>query len=332
MKGTAVLMSVGAGPTATRRQSAPRLRRSPRLLFCVALCAIVGGGPIRAQTASAPVRYIDHIMIRTDDPESLFAFFSDTLRLPIAWPLDDRNGVVSGGVGFGNVNIEAIKFPGQINEPAATHWVGLALEPVSLEQSLAELRRRGIAYAAPRPFVAVGPDGVRMTSFTNVTLQEFSDADLPAQATMQVFLSEYNPTYVDAVERRGRLRNELAAKQGGPLGLVRVQEVTIGTTDLRAANRNWERLVAPTPPLGGSLWRIGDGPAVRLVQAERTMIQGLVLAVASLSAAREFLQERKLLGGSSETELVILPARVRGLDIRLVGAAQSDNFSGIRER
>jgi hypothetical protein len=152
-----------------------------------------------------------------------------------------------------------------------------------------------------------------------VTLQDFSDADLPGQATIQVFLSEYNPAYVDAVERRRRLRNELAAKQGGPLGLVRVQEVVIGTADLRAANRNWERLVAPAPPLGGTLWRIGDGPAVRLVRAERTMIQGLVLAVASLSAAREFLQERELLGASSETELVILSSQIRGLDIRLVG-------------
>jgi catechol 2,3-dioxygenase-like lactoylglutathione lyase family enzyme len=319
MQITAVLVRVGAGLPALSRQSAPRPAMLSRLFVCVALGAIVGSGPIRAQiSSSAPVQYIDHIMIRTDDPESLFAFFDDTLQLPIAWPLENRNGVVSGGVGFGNVNIEAINFPGQINEPEATHLVGLALEPGSLDESLAELRRRGIAYGAPRPFVAVGPDGVRMTSFTNVTLQDFSDADLPGQATMQVFLSAYNPTYVDAVERRGRLRNELAAKQGGPLGLIRVQEVTLGTADLPAANRDWERLVAPTTSLDGTLWRIGDGPAVRLVQAERPMIQGIVLAVASLSTAREFLQEKQLLGASSETELVILPAQIRGLDIRLV--------------
>jgi hypothetical protein len=320
MRATAVLVSMSARSAATWRQSAPRLARLSALLVCVALGAIVGSGPIRAQTSSpAPVQYIDHIMIRTDEPQALFAFFSDTLQLPIAWPLDDRNGVASGGVGFGNVNIEAIRFPGQINEPAPTHLLGLALKPVSLDQSLAELRRRGIAYGAPRPFVAVGPDGARVTSFTNVTLQDFSDADVPGQATVQVFLSEYNPGYVDAVERRRRLRNELAARQGGPLGLVRVQEVTIGTADLQAANRNWERLVAPTPPLDRTLWQIGDGPAVRLVRAERTMLQGFVLAVTSLSTAREFLQERKLLGASSETELVILASQIRGLDIRLVG-------------
>jgi hypothetical protein len=297
-----------------------------------ALGAIVGSGPIRAQTSSpAPVQYIEHIMIRTDEPEPLFAFFSETLQLPIAWQLDDRNGVVSGGVGFGNVNIEAIKFPGQSNEPA-TQLIGLALKPASLDESLAELRRRRIAYNAPRPFVALGPDGARTTSFTNVTLREFSDADLPGQATIQVFLSEYNPAYVDAVERRRRLRDELAAKKGGPLGLVSVQEVIIGTADLRAANRNWERLVAPTAPLGETLWRIGDGPAVRVVQAEQTMIQGLVLAVSSLSTAREFLQQRNLLGPSSETELAILSSRVRGLDIRLVSDSALVNASGTRGR
>ena len=265
-----------------------------------------------------PVQYIDHIMIRTDEPETLFAFFTEMLELPVAWLLADRNGVVSGGVGFGNVNIEAIKFPGQINEPAPTYFVGLALKPASLEQSLAELERRGIAYNAPRPFGIVGPDGASAISFTNVTLPEFSDADLPGQATIQVFLSEYNPTYVDAVARRARLRTELVAMRGGPLGLVRVQEIIIGTPDLRSANRRWERMVAPTLSSERGLWRIGDGPAVRLVEAEQTVIQRLVLAVTSLSAARDFLHERGLLGAESEAELTILSSRIRGLDIRLV--------------
>ena len=320
MRITAVLTRIGARPNPPSSLSSARLARLSRLLVCVAVGVIAGSHPLGAQPASsAPVQYIDHIMIRTDDPQSLFAFFSGTLQLPIAWPLADRNGVVSGGVGFGNVNVEAIRFPGQINGPEATRLLGLALKPVSLDQTLAELRRRGVAYGAPRPFVAEGPDGARVTSFTNVTLQDFSDADLPGQATVHVFLSEYNPTYVDAVERRRRLRNELAAQQGGPLRLIRVQEVVIGTPDLRAANRNWERLVAPTSPSDGTLWRIGDGPAIRLVRAERTMIQGLVLSVASLATAREFLEKRKLLGASSETELVILPSQIGDLDIRLVG-------------
>src|SRR5688572_10906890 len=212
----------------------------------IALAALILTGPIQGQALTqAPVQYIDHIMIRCDEPAELFAFFSQTLQLPIAWPLADRGGVVSGGIGFGNVNIEAIKFPRQINNPTPTHLVGLALKPFSLGEALRELERRGITYGAPRPFVSVGPDGAKTTSFTNVTLKQFSDADRPGDATFHVFLSEYNPMYVDAVARRSRLRAELAARGGGPLGLVRVQEVIIGTVDLRGANRTWKMLVAP---------------------------------------------------------------------------------------
>jgi hypothetical protein len=287
--------------------------------FCVALAATVVCGPMQGQESSAPpVQYIDHIMIRSDDPGELFALFSQTLQLPIAWPLADRGGVVSGGVGFGNVNIEAIKFPGQINDPTPTHLVGFALKPFSLDESLRELDRRGITYGAPRPFVSVRPNGTRTTFFTNVTLNQFSDADRPGDATLHVFLSEYNPVYVDAVARRSRLRTELAAKRGGPLGIVRVQEVIIGSVDLRGANHTWKMLVAPAPPAAVNLWRIGDGPAVRLVQAERNMIQGLVLAVADLPKARNFLVENGLLGASSETELVVAPSKIRGLNLRLI--------------
>jgi hypothetical protein len=196
--------------------------------------------------------------------------------------------------------------------------VGLALKSFSLGQSLRELERRGIAYGVPRPFVSVDPNGVRTTSFSNVTLQQLSDADQPGDATIQVFLSEYNPVYVDAVARRARLRDELTARRGGPLGLVRVQEVIIGTADLRGANRAWETLLAPERRADADVWRIGDGPAVRLVQAKRDMIQGLVLAVAALPTAREFLEKEGLLGVSSETELLIAPSKIRGLTIRLV--------------
>ena len=261
-------------------------------------------------------------MIRSDEPDELFAFFSEILQLPIAWPLADRGGVVSGGVGFGNVNIEAIKFPGQNDDPAPTSLVGLALKPLSLAESLRELERRGIAYGAPRPFVSVGADGVRTTSFTNVTLPELSDADRPGDATIQVFLSEYDPAYVDAVERRARLRDELADRRGGPLGLIRVQEIIIGTDDLSGANRTWELLVAPEPPAAMNLWRIGDGPAVRLVRAEKDMIQRLVLVVGALPIARDFLEDKGFLGVSSETELVIAPSKIEGLDIRLIGESR----------
>jgi hypothetical protein len=67
-----------------------------------------------AQPTAAPIRRIDHIMIRADDPAKVYAFFTEILRLPVAWPLmSPREGVATGGVGFGNVNVEAIRSPGR---------------------------------------------------------------------------------------------------------------------------------------------------------------------------------------------------------------------------
>ena len=90
--------------------------------------------------APSPVRQIDHIMIRTDVPERLYAFFTETLQLPIAWPLAVRGTVASGAVGFGNVNVEVIKFPEQSRSQA--QFVGFGFEPTPLVQCIVELKRR----------------------------------------------------------------------------------------------------------------------------------------------------------------------------------------------
>ena len=302
------------------------LQRAYVALAAALLSGGIFGAATHAQERLRPVvQHIDHIMIRAHEPHDLYAFFVDTLRLPVAWPLAERGGVTSGGVGFGNVNVEAIKFPSQRAEPRPTHLVGFAFKPVALAESLAELRRRGIAYGEPRPFVSTGPDGTKTTFFTNVTLSQFSDADRPAAATLHVFLSEYNPTYVDVEQRRARLRRELADRAGGPLGVLGVEEIVVGTTDLDAANRQYEKLLEPTTRVSGA-WRIGDGPAIRLIRAEENLVQRLVVGVASLDRARAFLEERELLGAASGTQLAIAPSKIHNVSIvlREVDAAEGE--------
>jgi hypothetical protein len=266
--------------------------------------------------APPPVRLIDHIMIRADDPGKLYAFFTETLRLPVAWPLATRGGVTSGGVGFGNTNVEAIQFPGQT--PSHALLVGFGFEPSPLAECLAELDRRGVTYGEPRPFVVTEQDGSRKTLFTNVTLRQLSDADRPANATMHIFLSEYSPTYVDVERRRARLRRELQESGGGPLGVIAVKEIVIGAIDLRAATRLWERLLAPRRPSAPGLWQVGDGPAIRVVRAGESQLQGLVVSVFSLRQAKAFLRERGLLGSVTGKVVTINPSKIQGLSVRLV--------------
>jgi catechol 2,3-dioxygenase-like lactoylglutathione lyase family enzyme len=295
------------------------LSRTARVALLLVSLSTVGGSESSSQTrgTSPPIRQIDHIMIRTGDPRELYAFFADTLQLPIAWPLTSpRAGVMTGGVGFGNVNVEAIQFPGQADP--RPRLLGFALEPSALDESLIELNRRGLATGERRPLIATGPDGSKRTLWTNVTLRQFSDADSPADATIHIFLGEYSPTYVNVDERRARLRAQLVNSGGGPLGVVDVKEVVIGAVDLEMTRRLWQRLLDPTPAAASNTWQIGTGPAVRLVRASENRVQALLIRVASLERAKAFLREKQLLGVDAPGQVTIDPAKIGGLDLRLV--------------
>jgi len=263
-----------------------------------------------------PVRQVDHIMIKTDDPSKLYAFFIETLELPVAWPLATRRGVTSGGAAFGNANVEAIQFPEQ--KMSRAQLVGFGFEPSPLAECLAQLDRRGIPYGEPRPFVMTEQDGSKKTLFTNVTLQQLSDADRPADATIHIFLSEYSPTYVNVEQRRERLGKELREKGGGPLGVEAVKEIIIGTRDLDASAKRWGNLLEPTRKSETAFWQVGNGPAIRLVQATENKLQALVISVVSLPRAKAFLQERGMLGSVTKKEVRIDASKIQGIDIRLV--------------
>jgi hypothetical protein len=257
-------------------------------------------------------------MIRADDPANVYAFFTDVLQLPVAWPMmSPREGVATGGVGLGNVNVEAIRFPGQKSHALGAQLVGFAFEPSPLAECLAELDRRGIRYGELRPLIATGQDGSKSTLWTNVTLRQFSDGEA-VDATMHVFLSEYDPGYANVEQRRERLRRQLAESGGGPLGVEAVKEVVVGVTDLEVARGLWQKLLDPAPLSGQSTWRVSDGPAIRLVQAKENTTQGLVITVASLGRAKTFLREKGLLGTDSAKEATIDPSKIHGLNIRVV--------------
>lgn len=184
------------------------------------------------QPAEPPIRQIDHVMTKADDPREVFALFTETLGLPIAWPLEERGGgVVSGGVGFGNVNVEAIRFPGQRTLPSRAQVTGFGFEPSPLRACLDELQRRGVPLGPVRPLIVTDATGAKQTLFTNVTLLGLSETPLPADAAMHIFLSEYSPTYVDVAGRHARIRKELVASGGGPLGVDSMREVVVGVSD-----------------------------------------------------------------------------------------------------
>lgn len=269
------------------------------------------------QPAEPPIRQIDHVMIKADDPRAVFAFFTETLGLPIAWPLEERGGVVSGGVGFGNVNVEAIRFPGQRALPSRAQLTGFGFEPSPLRACLDELQRRGVPYGPVRPLIGTDSMGAKQTLFTNVTLLGLSDTALPVDAAMHIFLSEYSPSHVDVAGRRTRIGKELAASGGGLLGVESMREIVVGASDVDTMRARWQQLLSPARAIQGA-WQVGTGPAIRIVPATENRIETLVVRVTSLARTKEYLRGKGLLAAEAAADVALDPLRAFGIKMRFV--------------
>jgi hypothetical protein len=118
-------------------------------------------------------------------------------------------------------------------------------------------------------------------------------------------------------------RDELSDRGGGALGLRGVREIILGARDLGLERARWQRLLAPARSGADGAWRLGDGPAVRLVADDHDRIQALVCEVSSLERAREFLEREGILGNGPAGEVRAAAGALQGLDLRFVagGAA-----------
>jgi hypothetical protein len=248
------------------------------------------------------VRQIDHILIGSDEPEQLFRLFSEKLGLPVAWPFRSYGQFSSGGVGFGNVNIELIG-----SEHRQSGLTGVALEPTSLSEILSGLDAQ-LKHGAPAPFSQKDSSGAERLLWTTVNM-----TNLPPAGT--VFFCKYN---FDTDERRAPIKRELESHGGGPLGIESVKELVIGVKDVAAAQHDWSILLGPVPPSQEPLWQIGTGPAIGLVAAQQDHLMLLRVKVKSLERARAFLKAENLLGLDAGHEISLDPSHVAGADVRLV--------------
>jgi catechol 2,3-dioxygenase-like lactoylglutathione lyase family enzyme len=250
-------------------------------------------------------RQVDHIMINSDDPEQLFRFFSEMLGIPTAWAFQSYGAFSSGGLGFGNVNVEVIHSQGR-----QAGLVGVALEPGSVSELVAGLDDRGLKHSVPAPFYRKDSSGKDVLLWTTVGLR-----DLPPAPAFAVFFCKYN---TDVGTRRAGIQRELQSHGGGPLGIESTVELVIGARDIAAAQRDWRLLLGPERAGQELLWQLGSGPSIRLVADREDRFVLLRLKVKSLERARAFLKGENLLGVDTGREISLERSRVAGVDLRLI--------------
>ena len=298
------------------------------------------------------------IRVDDSSSNQLFSLLSDTFQLPVAWPLASYPAFKSGGIFAGNVNLELLTVGaqpvGSSHPNIGAHLYGCAFEPYPLSESLQELARRAIPYLPPIPYVQKNATGKQVTVWTNVFLGNFLGSNawmkaffllgkmLPPQlwtrassnteastrgATIifdhvyrdgMIFLCEYNKELHDVEQTRAADQATLRSRQGGPLGLMAVQEIIVGVTDLPVVEQRWQNLLAPTAASGPGFWQLERGPAIRLIEHARNGLQALVWKVTSLAQATKELSEKGLLGTVVGQQITLAPTKVQGLDIRLV--------------
>lgn len=301
-----------------RKRRVLRSLTKRRLASLIAGIVLIHSAPFVGEAGPEPVqpvRRVNHILIRVNDPNNLFSFFAETLHLPVAWPIATYQGFASGGVGAGNVGLEVIRFDDRTFSPPAgpttALWSGFCLEPYSLAGSLKVLASRGVPYESPEVYSFTEADGSRTVAWTDVALPQFFSGDRGA------FLCAYNPG-MNIERMRVALQDLLRADNGGPLGIEAVKEVVCGTTDFDESAKRWQALLEPIPQRPPGVWQVGDGPAIHLVSSDDDRIQGIVVYVSSLARAKAFLEANHLIGSVSEDEIAIDPHKIQGLNIRLV--------------
>jgi len=284
-----------------------------RLVLASALLALVA----QAERPQRPIiRQLDHLQIESPDPRELFDFFTDTLQLPVAWTYSETDTSAGGGFGTANFSVQIFRpaqelSAGPSGTRARARYVSIALEPYSLSECLPQLQARSIAHNKPAPYVSTLPDQSQGTLWTTVLLTGLS------KPALGLFIYEYSRAFLNVHVRRNQLAGEITLRKGGPLGIVSVKEIAIATTSPRSDAYSWQSLLAPLKPLSPGVWKPGNGPAIRLVQARDDRIESVLLGVRSLEQALKFLQEQKMLGAARREEIRISPAQTQGLILRL---------------
>lgn len=259
------------------------------------------------------VTRIDHLVVPVEDPEGLYALFTDGLGLPALWPVTDVGPFRSAAVGIGNCWIEIVADAEALTPlyapalPAV--FRGIAFDgPASCAEAAAPLAASGVSSGEVRSFSGRRPDGSEGPLVTILPLDGLiGDAGIAYLCQMAL------PVSIERVAAK----TAAAAGKPGAIGIQSVGEVQIGAGDDAAVAARWTRLAGEAT---GGVWRIGDGPAVQVKSSPIDGIAGITLHVDSLPRAVDALRGCGLLGPLRASGAGVNHAAAFGLDIWLTAS------------
>lgn len=281
------------------------------VLLCIAVVACKQSDNPRNVEAAALLVRVDHFYATSPKAEAYFNFFRDTLGLAVAWPYKNYGDFASGALSVGNTVLEFATWAVAEGETLPTEWKSVAFEPGGdTRTAVAELKIRGISHSTPDVNTYRDSAGREVVGWTNTDLTGLSPSGV-------VFICDYADRS-GIHEDHKTAHDELVRRNGGPLGVMAVKEIVLQVTDLAKATVQWRSLVATPMQESDGLFSFGDGPGIRLVQAEKAGIREIVIGVRSVGDARLFLAERGLLEPGEVGRVSIARNALGGLHVTLL--------------
>jgi hypothetical protein len=276
--------------------------KSRCILFIIVMALVFQGIGLSREDVKKDglVKKIDHILLTPEDPKGLYDFLTKELQLPPAW--DYRSyGVFASGAGFaGNVNLEAALFEDE-NIKTGSKITGIAFEPAAgTDKIILELDAAKIPHQEPRPFFQ-GSGENKQKAWTTVGLTGL----LPGTI---IFICEYHYPKKAFDEYKKMVQDALKKSQGGPAGIEYVSEILLLVKDKPGALKKWQKFLAPAKEKNGC-FKIGNGPAIRIVKSGKNCVRSIKFKVKSLEKARRFLKSKNLLGSDKNDTVSTDPAK-----------------------
>jgi hypothetical protein len=244
---------------------------------------------------------IDHLVVASPNAEQLYKLFKDAFQLPVLFNYQTFGSFSSGGLSLGNVTIEF----GTAKNITRTAFDAIAVEPhETAERTLTNLDLLDIPHGSINPYVTTFPNGARDTVWKTATLAG------------PLFICDYS--HRDEVHNlQKRMADSLQLRQGGPLGIIKLKEIVVGGEELTRFSN--EFLKFPGQITGNdSLIQFSSGPSIRLVKRDHLSIEKIIIHVNSISRAKNYLQQKGLLGSASGDSVFIEPGAISGLSIELM--------------
>lgn len=265
---------------------------------------------LHCSSAMAQFDKVDIFFVDSPKAEELFNFFKATFRLPTVWDYQSYGPhVSSGGLTLGNVVIEFQK----TEHTAGTEFKGMTLQPLSsAENTVTMLDAANVKHDAIMPSVFTLDNGLKDTTWEIVQLENL----LPDN--VEFLFCDYK--HRNQIQKgRKDASDSLSLLRGGPLGILGVKDIVIACNNLSIYSNELLKLPGLKKE-NNSRFTFQSGPAMQLVNGDKTGIKKIVISVSSIAKVKKYLQSKSMLGGATKNSIFIDPQITDGLTIEFVDA------------